>query len=377
MFPLQWLVLVLVPLVAEAQPAPPNCCATKSVGGVSYTFVREDSAAISYSCLSSCVYERDDQPGTAFCFAQGDQQVVCGDSTQGPCPEFCIEIYQPVCGSNGETYSNDCHLQMAACTSTTPITQAYEGECAECPAEQPEFGSACSLPEGAQCPYGEECCCGECHPNMMMECSGGSWVGRPTEACMLPNCGNTTGCPDTCQLNYDPVCGSDGNTYGNECQLQAASCNSPTAISVVSQGECGSGEVCGDPECGLVCQEGSQCLQTGVVCVTSPCCPANACSGAMEDQTITWARGMSPVQLCVTPGTNVIFDWTSGHNMQEATQDSYESCTGFAKTSPEAGPATWLAPSVVSVNYFACGVPGHCNGGMKAIVEVKAACFGG
>ena len=34
----------------------------------------------------------------------------------------------------------------------------------ECPAEQPEFGTACSLPEGAQCPYGEECCCGECHP---------------------------------------------------------------------------------------------------------------------------------------------------------------------------------------------------------------------
>jgi len=82
MFPLQWLVLVLVPL-AVAQPAPPACCATKTVGGVSYTFVREDSAAMSYSCLSSCVYERDDQPGTAFCFAQGDQQVVCGDSTQG------------------------------------------------------------------------------------------------------------------------------------------------------------------------------------------------------------------------------------------------------------------------------------------------------
>jgi len=82
MFPLQWLVLALVPL-AVAQPAPPNCCATKTVGGVDYTFVREDSAAMSYSCLSSCVYERDDQPGTSFCFAQGDQQVVCGDSTQG------------------------------------------------------------------------------------------------------------------------------------------------------------------------------------------------------------------------------------------------------------------------------------------------------
>merc|ERR1712227_811627 len=82
MVPLHWLVLVLAPL-ASSQPAPTNCCETKTVGGVSYTFVREDSAALGYSCLSSCVYERNDQPGTAFCFAQGDQQVVCGDSTEG------------------------------------------------------------------------------------------------------------------------------------------------------------------------------------------------------------------------------------------------------------------------------------------------------
>merc|ERR1711974_170036 len=32
---------------------------------------------------SPLVYERDDQPGTAFCFAQGDQQVVCGDDSAG------------------------------------------------------------------------------------------------------------------------------------------------------------------------------------------------------------------------------------------------------------------------------------------------------
>jgi len=83
MFALQWLVLVWWVTLAASQPAPPNCCATKTVGGVDYTFVREDNAAISYSCLSSCVYERNDQPGTAFCFAQGDQEVVCGDSTQG------------------------------------------------------------------------------------------------------------------------------------------------------------------------------------------------------------------------------------------------------------------------------------------------------
>ena len=34
---------------------------------------------------------------------------------------------------------------------------------------------------------------------------------------------------------------------------------------------------------------------------------------------------------------------------RQVNEDSYESCTGLANTSPEAGPATWLAPSVVSI----------------------------
>merc|ERR1719289_113607 len=87
---------------------------------------------------------------------------------------------------------------------------------------------------------------------------------------------------------------------------------------------------------------------------------------------VTLVPGMTPAQLCVTPGTSVTFDWTSGHNMQEVTEDSYESCTGLAITSPEAGPATWLAPAVLGNNYFVCGVPGHCSNGMKAMVEVRA-----
>merc|ERR1712200_231277 len=98
MLALQVLVLVLAPL-ASSQPAPTSCCETKTVGGVSYTFVREDSAAIGYSCLSPCVYERDDQPGTAFCFAQGDQQVVCGDSPglEGEYPPISRIHFFPLC----------------------------------------------------------------------------------------------------------------------------------------------------------------------------------------------------------------------------------------------------------------------------------------
>ena len=86
-------------------------------------------------------------------------------------------------------YTNHLTNLQASCSSTATITEAYEGECTSncqeniilnkdtcfslgeptvqstmCPDDQPEFGSACSLPEGTQCPYREECCCDKCHP---------------------------------------------------------------------------------------------------------------------------------------------------------------------------------------------------------------------
>ncbi len=45
---------------------------------------------------------------------------------QGSCvarPEFCIEIYAPVCGCDNQTYSNDCFRLMAA------AQKSHDGEC--------------------------------------------------------------------------------------------------------------------------------------------------------------------------------------------------------------------------------------------------------
>merc|ERR1711981_775912 len=50
-----------------------------------------------------------------------------------------------------------------------------------------------------------------------------------------------TGCPDICPLNHDPVCGSDGETYANDCALTVWKCNhGPSDLKIVHVGKCGS-----------------------------------------------------------------------------------------------------------------------------------------
>uniref|UniRef100_A0A3Q2VTZ2 Probable pancreatic secretory proteinase inhibitor n=1 Tax=Haplochromis burtoni TaxID=8153 RepID=A0A3Q2VTZ2_HAPBU len=50
-------------------------------------------------------------------------------------------------------------------------------------------------------------------------------------------------CPDTgeivaCPLNLSPVCGSDGNTYANECQLCAQRQSTKVDIMIVKEQSC-------------------------------------------------------------------------------------------------------------------------------------------
>ncbi|KAG0711366.1 Serine protease inhibitor Kazal-type 4 [Chionoecetes opilio] len=47
-------------------------------------------------------------------------------------------------------------------------------------------------------------------------------------------------CPRACYALYAPVCGSDGSTYGNDCNLSTERiCNNKPGLYIVHQGECG------------------------------------------------------------------------------------------------------------------------------------------
>ena len=63
------------------------------------------------------------------------------------------------------------------------------------------------------------------------------------------------------------------------------------------------GQICGDPACALVCPYGTKCGRTGVLCVTTPCCPSNACFPLMtlewkSTSKLTWSQGVNR-QQCV------------------------------------------------------------------------------
>merc|ERR1711971_940792 len=80
-------ILVTITGLVLGQPAgekpPAECCQEKTVGGVTYILSGKMDTRM-YNCLSDCVYQKDGEIGSKFCFAMGDEKVECNDEEKPP-----------------------------------------------------------------------------------------------------------------------------------------------------------------------------------------------------------------------------------------------------------------------------------------------------
>ncbi|XP_053339274.1 agrin [Clarias gariepinus] len=218
-------------------------------------------------------------------------------------PIRCDGTYTPVCGDDGHTYPNDCERRRAECLTQTTIRSKQQGPCdlnapSPCLKKTCEFGSSCVVENGEAvcecldtCPQISDPVCGsdgqtyssQCQMNAISctlqkhiqikhkgpcdkactNCSFGAICDEQSRSCV---------CPKECVVSKQPVCGSDGTTYMNECELHVRACTEQRDLHVVGQGEC---KNCGS----TVCSWGARCVQNKCECPQCAGQPTNLVCG--------------------------------------------------------------------------------------------------
>merc|ERR1712110_135761 len=109
-------------------------------------------------------------------------------------------------------------------------------------------------------------------------------------------------------------------------------------------------------------------------------CTAECLDGAAATTTaptttsvnVDWSFGVQQSPLCVKSGDEVVFNFTSGHNVNWVDKTIFDSCNGIPDTTAVSGPIRWTAPQEDGDKYAVCGVPFHCSSGkMKIHISIN------
>jgi len=135
---------------------------------------------------------------------------------------MCSSEKKHVCGSDGNTYTNDCMFRVEACRSQRDLKKVHYGDCS----------INMRTCQNLNCSFYEYC---ELDHNGIASCN----------------------CPKSCPPVMRPVCGSDGNTYDSACDFEREACLSKSNITIKFSGPCDSQT---HVQCqSVVCSFGSVC----------------------------------------------------------------------------------------------------------------------